>query len=219
MEMESLDGATVSWFLVGDRDSKVTRALDAVFAAAGIQSINTPIQAPNANAYAQRWVRTVRQECLEWLLIWGRRRHLERVLDQYVRHDNHERPHQSLALCSPRSIAARAAPDAVTAAAALGAGIASAAWFTSTTRCSKPAGEMISRIRQRPSLAFQKHAEASACRRFAQRNRATSMRPADVALLTSCRVRGTGWIGSREGPAHRAPDERGGAGRPVGGRG
>jgi putative transposase len=49
-------------------------------------------KAPNANAVAERWVRTVRQEGLDWMLIWGRRR-LERVLDEYVRHDNDERPH------------------------------------------------------------------------------------------------------------------------------
>jgi transposase InsO family protein len=115
IEMERPEETTAPRFLVRDRDSKFTRAFDAVFAADGIQTINTPIQAPNANAYAQRWVRTVRQECLDWLLIWGRR-HLERVLDEYVRHYNHERPHRSLALRSPRSIAVGAAPDAVTAA-------------------------------------------------------------------------------------------------------
>ena len=88
-------------FLVRDRDSKFTRAFDAVFAADGIQTIKTPIQAPNANAFAERWVRTVRQECLDWMLIWGRR-HLERVLNEYVRHYNDERPHRSLELLPPR---------------------------------------------------------------------------------------------------------------------
>jgi hypothetical protein len=68
------------------------------------------------NAVAERWVRTVRQECLDWMLIWGRR-HLERVLDEYVRHYNDERPHRSLALCSPRAIEGRAGPDVATAAA------------------------------------------------------------------------------------------------------
>ena len=90
-------------FLVRDRDGKFTRAFDAVFAADGIQTIKTPIQAPNANAFAERWVRTVRQECLDWMLIWGRR-HLERVLNEYVRHYNDERPHRSLELLPPRAI-------------------------------------------------------------------------------------------------------------------
>jgi hypothetical protein len=91
IEMELPEDITAPRFLVRDRDSKFTRALDAVLAADGIQVIKTPIQAPNANAYAERWVRTVRQECLDWLLIWSRR-HLERVLDEYVRHYNDERP-------------------------------------------------------------------------------------------------------------------------------
>jgi putative transposase len=100
-------------FLVRDRDSKFTRAFDAVFAADGIQIIKAPVQAPNANAYAERWVRTVRQECLDWLLIWGRR-HLERVLDEYVRHYNDERPHRSLALRPPRTVHDRSNLGAVT---------------------------------------------------------------------------------------------------------
>jgi putative transposase len=103
-------------FLVRDRDSKFTRAFDDVLAADGTQIIKTPIQAPNANAFAERWVRTVRQECLDWMLIWSRR-HLEGVLDEYVRHYNNERPHRSLALRPPRSIEVRSGHEAVTAAA------------------------------------------------------------------------------------------------------
>jgi putative transposase len=94
---------SVPRFLVRDRDSKFTRAFDDVFAADGIRTITTPIQAPNANAFAERWVRTVRQECLDWMLIWGRH-HLERVLDEYVRHYNDERPYRSLELRPPRAI-------------------------------------------------------------------------------------------------------------------
>jgi putative transposase len=62
--------------------------------------IHTPIRAPQANAYAERFVRTFRAECLDWLLILGRR-HLETVLRIYTAHYNGERPHRGLALLSP----------------------------------------------------------------------------------------------------------------------
>ncbi len=65
-----------------------------------IKTILTPIRAPQANAYAERFVRTVRSECLDWLLILGRR-HLEHVLRTYSAHYNKERPHRGLALLSP----------------------------------------------------------------------------------------------------------------------
>ena len=89
-------------FLVHDRDSKFTAAFDEVFRSEGIQVIHTPIRAPQANAYAERFVRTVRAECLDWLLIVGRR-HLETVLRTYTAHYNSERPHRGLALLSPDS--------------------------------------------------------------------------------------------------------------------
>jgi transposase InsO family protein len=115
---ETKAGTSAPRFLVRDRDSKFTRAFDDVFASDGIQTIKTPIQAPNANAFAERWVRTVRRECLDWMLIWSRR-HLERVLDEYVRHYNDERPHRSLELRPPRASnegsVARVATGAVTA--------------------------------------------------------------------------------------------------------
>ena len=87
-------------FLIHDHDAKFTRSFDAVFAAEGIDTLLTPFQAPNANAFAERWVRSIRQECLDHLLIvneW----HLRRVLSAYVSHYNAERPHQSLAQQTP----------------------------------------------------------------------------------------------------------------------
>jgi putative transposase len=62
--------------------------------------IRTPVKAPRANAYAERWVRTVRTECLDWLLILNQR-HLEAVLRVYVHHYNAERPHRGLELSPP----------------------------------------------------------------------------------------------------------------------
>jgi putative transposase len=87
-------------FLLHDRDTKFTGAFDEVFRTDGVRVIKTPIQAPNANAHAERWVRTVRQECLDWLLIVGKRQ-LEGVLHTYVDHYNRQRPHRALGLAPP----------------------------------------------------------------------------------------------------------------------
>src|SRR5262249_47257899 len=72
-------------FLIRDRDSKFTRDSDGVFASEGIRVIKTPVRAPKANATAERFVGTVRRECLDWLLILNRR-HLEHVLRIYIEH-------------------------------------------------------------------------------------------------------------------------------------
>jgi putative transposase len=87
-------------FLIHDRDTKFSRAFDAVFHGEGIRVIRTPVQAPNANAHIERWVGTVRRECLDKLLIIGRRQ-LEHVLRVYVRHYNEQRPHRALDLQAP----------------------------------------------------------------------------------------------------------------------
>ena len=90
-------------FLIHDRDKKFPAAFDALFAGENIKIIRTQIQAPNANAHVERWVGSVRRECLDRLLILGRRQ-LEHVLRVYVRHHNSQRPHRSLNLCPPDSI-------------------------------------------------------------------------------------------------------------------
>jgi putative transposase len=87
-------------FLIHDRDTKFSRAFDAIFRSEGIEIVRTPIQAPNANAYAERFVGSVRRECLDRLLIFGRRQ-LERVLIIYIRHFNQQRPHRALDLRPP----------------------------------------------------------------------------------------------------------------------
>jgi putative transposase len=88
-------------FLIRDRDAKFTAAFDAVFDAAGIDVVKIPPRAPRANAYAERWVSTVRSECLDWTLVWNDRQ-LYRVLTEYLRHYNTVRPHRSLDLQPPR---------------------------------------------------------------------------------------------------------------------
>jgi putative transposase len=87
-------------FLIRDRDSKYSAAFDEVLRTDGIRIVKTPVRAPQANAIAERFVRTVRAECLDWLLILNRR-HLERVLRVFVEHYNTQRPHRALKLRPP----------------------------------------------------------------------------------------------------------------------
>jgi transposase InsO family protein len=87
-------------FLIRDHDSKYTRSFDEVFRSEDVQVILTPIRAPTANAFAERVVKTVRTEILDWTLIVSRR-HLDRVLATYVSHYNKERPHRGLQLAVP----------------------------------------------------------------------------------------------------------------------
>jgi putative transposase len=88
--------------LLRDHDAKFSRGFDEVFGSAGGQVLRTPIRAPKANAYAERWIQTVRVECLDWTLVLGRR-HLLRLLRAYVRHYNEQRPHRGLALAVPEA--------------------------------------------------------------------------------------------------------------------
>jgi putative transposase len=86
--------------LIHDRDAKFSGGFDHVFESEGIAVIRTPVQAPNANAHAERWVGSVRRECLDRLLIFSGRQ-LEHVLGVYARHYNRHRPHRSLAFRPP----------------------------------------------------------------------------------------------------------------------
>jgi len=89
-------------FLIRDRDAKFTAAFDEVFRSEGVRILRTPVQAPRANAFMERWFGSLRRECLDRLLIVGRR-HLERALQIYVEHYNTHRPHRSLDQCAPTS--------------------------------------------------------------------------------------------------------------------
>src|SRR5664280_1829443 len=87
-------------FLIRDRDTKFCRPFDTVLRSEGMRVIRTPIQAPNANAYAERVIETIPAECLDWTLIQGRR-HPDRTLWTYAEHYNRGRPHRALGLASP----------------------------------------------------------------------------------------------------------------------
>jgi len=92
--MDLGERATRFRFLIRDRDSKYTTAFDKVLTGNGARVIKTPIRSPRANSFAERFVGTLRRECLDHLLIYGER-HLWRTLTEYLRHYNAHRPHQS----------------------------------------------------------------------------------------------------------------------------
>ena len=96
-------------FLIRDRDQKFAQGFDEVFRSSGLEIIRTPFRAPQANGMAERFVRTVRSECLDWLLILNVP-HLERVVDAFVEHDYGHRPHRALALTPPRPTCQPGAP-------------------------------------------------------------------------------------------------------------
>jgi putative transposase len=108
--MELGDRADRLRFLIRDRDSKFTAAFDAVFTGADIRIIRTPVRAPRANAIAERFIGTLRRECLDHMLITGPR-HLNVVLHEYLQHYNVHRPHRSLHQRSPAGDSPRL-PDA-----------------------------------------------------------------------------------------------------------
>jgi transposase InsO family protein len=93
-------------FLIRDRDAKFSGPFDEVFRTEGVRVIRTPIRSPKANAFAERFVKTVRRECLDHLLIFEGR-HLQRTLREYLRHYNEERPHRGLSLETPEPGATR----------------------------------------------------------------------------------------------------------------
>ena len=96
-------------YVIRDRDTKFSGPFDEVFRSEGARIIKTPVRAPRANAHAERWIRTARAECLDWMLVLGRR-HLERALRIYTAHYNQARPHRGLELKTPEPQRAPALP-------------------------------------------------------------------------------------------------------------
>jgi putative transposase len=111
--MDLDDRAEAFRFLIRDRDAKFTRAFDTVFTAAGIDIVKTPVQAPKANAVAERWVGSVRRERTDRLLITGER-HLKSLLDTYAEHFNTHRPHRALQQRPPHPRQPPTVPDGAT---------------------------------------------------------------------------------------------------------
>jgi putative transposase len=94
------DEGRVVKFLIRDRDAKFVGPFDEIIRSIGARVIKTPVRAPRANAFAERFVGTARRECLDWLLIRNAR-HLERVLTEFVEHYNTARPHRGIDLEVP----------------------------------------------------------------------------------------------------------------------
>ena len=82
-------------YLIHDRDTKYSLRFKIVMEASGVTPIKTPLQAPNANAYAERFVRSIKEECLNRMILFGEG-HLLRALDEYLAHYHGERNHQGL---------------------------------------------------------------------------------------------------------------------------
>jgi putative transposase len=111
------DALSARQFLIHDRDAMYSGPFDRGFRSEGLRVIRTPVQAPRANAFAERWVGTLRRECLDWILVVHHHQ-LEAVLREYVTHYNAHRPHRALGLRAPEAAptplaAARASPDRV----------------------------------------------------------------------------------------------------------
>ncbi|MBA3947681.1 MAG: transposase [Herpetosiphonaceae bacterium] len=100
MSWKIQDGTVPVRFLIHDRDTKFLGAFATLFTSEGMKIVRTPVRAPNANAYAERWIRSIREECLDKVVILNER-HLHRVLTAYVDYYNTARPHQGIAQRCP----------------------------------------------------------------------------------------------------------------------
>jgi putative transposase len=103
ISMDLADHANTVKFLIRDRDTKFTASFDAVFTTEGTRIIKAPVREPRANAICERVIGTLRRECLDRMLIFGRR-HLEAVLAEDVEHYNSNGPHRSLGQRAPSAL-------------------------------------------------------------------------------------------------------------------
>jgi transposase InsO family protein len=94
------DEGRIVKFLIRDRATKSVGPFDEVISSIGARVIKTPVRAPRANAFAERFVDSARRECLDWLFIKDEH-HLQRVLTEFVEHDNPARPHRGIDLDIP----------------------------------------------------------------------------------------------------------------------
>jgi len=81
--------------LIRDRDDKFGTAFDALARATGIRVVRAAVRAPNMNAICERFLGSLRRECLDHVLVLDAR-HLQRVVAEYVRYHNAPRPHQGI---------------------------------------------------------------------------------------------------------------------------
>lgn len=96
----------ISLLFLRDNDKKFTSSFDLVFSSEKVEILHTPFQTPRANSFSEQWVRSVREECLDQILILNEN-HLQRVLKEYDKYYNHARPHQGIGQRFPVSVPGR----------------------------------------------------------------------------------------------------------------